>query len=248
MTKEHILNEIRKTAKDGKGLGINAFLAATGIKESDWRGKRWNSWENWGDVLVEAGYPRNDWMTAYEESYVFEALLQLTRRHGKYPTKVQMEHARHADSQFPSLQAIRHVGNKQTVIAKLREYCRSHAGWDDVAGTLSAMPLVEETPDAAEGEDPGLQKGYVYLARSGKYYKIGESGSVYQRLSTIVNALPEGGELIHHFETDDRKGIEGYWLNRFANKQTVRVNRVDGDWFELSKSDVAAFRRRKQFM
>jgi hypothetical protein len=42
MDKQHILNEIRRSAKDGKPLGIQAFVTATGIKEHDWRGKPWH--------------------------------------------------------------------------------------------------------------------------------------------------------------------------------------------------------------
>jgi len=60
--------------------------------------------------------------------------------------------------------------------------------------------------------------GFVYLIKSGRHYKIGR--------------------------TDDPSGIEAYWLRRFAAKRV----RPDGEWFALSASDVAAFRRRKTFM
>ncbi len=84
MDKQHIIDEIHRTAKDGKAIGQRLFFKETGIKVDDWRGKYW---ARWGDALVEAGYSENDWNTAHEEAYIFQSLLQLTRKLGKVPTK-----------------------------------------------------------------------------------------------------------------------------------------------------------------
>jgi hypothetical protein len=58
MDKQHILEEIKRTAREngGRPLGLDRFWKATGIKEFDWRGKHW---ENFGDAQEEAGFPRN---------------------------------------------------------------------------------------------------------------------------------------------------------------------------------------------
>jgi hypothetical protein len=53
MNKQHILDEISRTAKDNDGvpLGAARFEAETGIKVSDWRGR---FWARWGDAVREA--------------------------------------------------------------------------------------------------------------------------------------------------------------------------------------------------
>lgn len=75
--------------------------------------------------------------------------------------------------------------------------------------------------------------------RSGRYYKIGETNHVGRREYELAIQMPETLKLIHTITTDDPDGIEGYWHQRFASK------RKNGEWFDLAKEDVAAFRRRK---
>ena len=55
----------------------------------------------------------------------------------------------------------------------------------------------------------------------------------------ILDLIPEKLELIHKIKTDDPSGIERYWHHRFKEK------RKGGEWFDLSASDVKAFKRRK---
>jgi hypothetical protein len=51
----HIISEIRRlaVANGGHALGYQAFVSATGISATKWRGK---FWARWGDALKEASF------------------------------------------------------------------------------------------------------------------------------------------------------------------------------------------------
>ncbi len=119
------------------------------------------------------------------------------------------------------------------------DHCLTTPGFDDVAAICRPLADTVPTRQPEPEEDAETRFGYVYLARMGKYYKIGHTGSVGRREYELAIQLPEKLILVHSITTDDPPGIEAYWHNRFANK------RGNGEWFNLSARDVKAFRRRK---
>lgn len=75
--------------------------------------------------------------------------------------------------------------------------------------------------------------GYVYVLRSGNYYKIGKSKHANKRIAAIQTASPFKVVRLARIETLDMDALERYLHRKFADK------RVNGEWFELDDDDFA---------
>ncbi len=112
-------------------------------------------------------------------------------------------------------------------------------GLDDLAALCAPVLAGAEQGEAIATPAAPVQVGVVYMVKAGRFYKVGRSNAVGRRQCELAIQLPEKATLIHSIATDDPPGIEGYWHRRFADR------RRNGEWFELTAEDVAAFRRRK---
>jgi hypothetical protein len=157
---------------------------------------------------------------------------------GKLPTNSDLVFKSHNDSSFPTEKVFRRFGGKAELIKKLGGFCKGHNEYDSVADLCAAYvpPEIDRTEETV---DQSGQDGFVYLIKSGRFYKIGKTNSAGRREYELAIQLPEKATTIHVIRTDDPNGIETYWHNRFADK------RKNGEWFELSAADVAVFKRRK---
>jgi len=238
MDKQHIIDEIRRTttANDGEPLGWRRFLNETGIRVADWQGKYW---ARWSDAVVEAGFTPQKFQHTNDRSDALCKLAELTRKQGTFPTRWELDLVRRADSDFPNASSLLRPGGKAGLMEELSQYCQSHEGYEDVEAILRTTPIPASPQELPEVADSKLQYGYVYLILSARKYKIGFSKAALNRASVVSNLSPEGGEIIHLIRTDDPRGIEAYWHNRFADK------RGNGEWFALSAADVKAFKRWK---
>lgn len=132
---------------------------------------------------------------------------------------------------------IARVGNKNALARKIVDYCANRNDLVDIVEICS--PLSEKALKEISITEKQQVIGYVYLLKSGKYYKIGRSNAPGRREREIALHMPEESKMIHKISTDDPAGIEAYWHNRFAKK------RLNGEWFALSNEEMLAFRRRR---
>lgn len=194
--------------------------------------------ESTGARWREAGFPPNQLTEAYGPAELLDKYARLARELGRLPVKGDLRLKRRNDPDFPGDRTFDRLGTKAKLIAQLVEYCTSKPAYEDVAALCGQYASRgEKGPEGNQREE--IEIGEVYLMKSGRYYKIGKTVAIGRREREIALQLPEKATRIHVIRTDDPAGIEAYWHNRFDAK------RKNGEWFDLSQDDVAAFRRRK---
>jgi hypothetical protein len=243
VTKEQVLADIRRLAAEngGKAPGERKFTKETGIGRMEWFGRYWS---RWGDALVEAGFPANVFRVQKDDEEALRRIAAFIRTLGHYPVwgEFLIEHRR--DSAFPTSRIIKRLGNKRTLATRLIAYCETHGGMDEVKALCLPASLVPDAPTEDRTEDDESGWGFVYLFKSGRYYKLGMTVHVGQRERQFQIQLPDKPSLIHQIRTDDPRGIEAYWHNRFE----ARRIRPGAEFFKLTPEDLRAFKRRKGFM
>jgi hypothetical protein len=167
------------------------------------------------------------------------SLVSLIRELGRFPTNADFKLKSRRDSTFPSHNTFNRLGPKAERARRVIEYCNEKGTFDDVSALCG--PFADPSSRATTGADvSGLDVfGFVYLMRSGRYYKIGRSVCAEKRTYEVQLQLPEELRLVHKIKTDDPVGIEAYWHQRFSEK------RVNGEWFARTTQEIKAFRRRK---
>jgi Meiotically up-regulated gene 113 len=238
MDKQHILEEIRRTAaaNNGEPLGVARFFQETGIKETDWRGK---FWVRWGEALREAGFEPNQLQQAYPDGHLLEKIVSLIHELKHFPVRAELKMKAYTGGDFPSPNAFARLGSKRQIAEKILSYCDKHGGHEDVVALCTPIASKDVSRDRTDTSTTENGMGFVYLMKSGAHYKIGRSNAAGRREYEISIQMPEKLTTVHTISTDDPVGIEAYWHKRFE------ANRKNGEWFDLSAADVKAFRRRK---
>ena len=233
-TKQDIIKAIQETAKANGGvpLGIDRFTKETGF--TTWEiGKHW---PKFGDAQQDAGFDPNQKKTAHDEELLLNAFVALMREVGHFPTRGEMRVKRFSESDFPpDTVYYRRFGGKKALAVKIAEFAKEK-GYEDIVKIC--QPIIESADEEIEetGSDTAIV-GAVYLFKHGKYYKIGKTFDTIRRGNELRIQLPENLDLIHEIKTDDPSGVETYWHKRFEAK------RMNGEWFDLTTTDIKAFKR-----
>jgi hypothetical protein len=238
MDKAYILQEIKRTAEinGGTPLGWRRFFSETGIKQSDWIGIYW---ARWGDVIREAGLSPNQLKKAYATPELLDKFAQLALEVGRLPASTDVRLKARSDPEFPDDRTFDRLGSKAQLVSQLLEHCRNHHGYEEVVRLCEAYTPRKQPRESPRPESEESTIGFVYLIKSGRFYKIGRTNCTERRERELAIQLPERAATVHVIRTDDPSGIEAYWHKRFEAK------RKNGEWFELAAADVAAFKRRK---
>jgi hypothetical protein len=240
--KSYILDKIRRTAADngGKPLGVGRFRSETGIRRSDWLGVYW---ARWGDAVSEAGLSPNQLQRAYGSDELVKFYADLAKEIGHLPVNDEVKIKHRRDPGFPGWEPFSRLGSRLERIRTVAEYCKGNHGYEDVLSRCEEYLVCNSKtvePDHTISKESPL--GCVYLVKSGRYHKIGKTNSIGRREYELGLQLPERAKTVHVITTDDPGGIEAYWHKRFE------ARRKNGEWFELTREDIAAFKRRRKFM
>ena len=220
------------TTHGGKHIGEGVFKRETGISPYYWRGGLWRSWSAF---QADAGHTPNSPTQKIADEIILHRFAELALERNEIPTQADLKLKRKEDPTFPGADAFRRFGNRDVLLAKVTEYCE---------GNPQFLPVLQHLKQGFSSSlghrlESFQIKGFVYLLRSGKNYKLGRSNAVGQRLRELAIQLPQKPDTVHVIETDDPEGIEQYWHRRFADK------RQGGEWFLLSPDDVRAFKKRR---
>lgn len=245
-SREDIIAAIQQATEHdgGKPVGRMRFETLTGITRRSWQGMYW---ARWSDALRAAGFDPNPVNQRLDQDEALKQAAELVRGFGRLPGEEEIRVARRSDPTLMSHSALRSVGGRRDggLVTKLRELALNDPAYADLLGLLPE-PVAVNGDDAAQDVRPGLVAvtGQVYLVKMGKHYKIGRSNAAGRRTYELGIKMPERLTVVHVLDSDDPEGIEIYWQKRFEKQG----KRLEGEWFALTREDVAAFKRRGRFM
>lgn len=236
ITREDIINKIRKYAKkNNKTPSEIVFYELAGIGIYDLKKL---GWPYYGALVREAKLKPNKFdRTKYSREQLCKIFIEFMRELGKWPTRGDLDVKHYNDKNFPASATFYKKLNKIEGLAKsVMEFIEGKRNYDDIA-TICKSVFEKYSKQVTSPESADIMHGFVYLGKQHGRYKIGYTTDLNRRREDISLLGSEPIEWIHSIETDDMKGIEKYWHDRFASKW------MRGEWFKLAPSDIKSFKR-----
>lgn len=223
--RNRLLAQRSRKGEGGGAVGEDIFTRETGLSRYYFRGGHWRSWSAFQE---DAGHNPNTPTARIPDGILLERFARLALERNQIPTQADLRVKKHEDPSFPGVTAFRRWHGQDALLSKLAEYCE---GKDEFASVLLLLQRGIST-SLNQRLNSFHVKGFVYLLRSGKYFKLGRSNAVGRRLRELAIQLPQKPNIVHVIDTDDPEGIEQYWHRRFEDK------RQGGEWFALSADEI----------
>lgn len=240
LTKEEIIKELQKYAKEngGKTPGEQNFYKYVGIGIYDLQKRGWSKYR---ELVLEAGLVPNKFdKTKYSHKQLCEMFIETIRKNGKWPTRGELNVEHYNNSNLPdSSTYYNKLGLTRDLAQTILQYVKDKKGYEDVIVISNSVLEKHKNESVTSGEDE-IESGFIYLGLQHGDHKIGFAKNLDRRREDITLLGSEPMVWIHKIETDDMRGVERYWHNRFKSKW------LRGEWFKLNSADVKAFKRWKR--
>ena len=239
LTKEQILNEVRRYSKKngGKTPSEKKLFENTEVGIYD----RMRYWPNYGSLIKDAGLKPNKFdKTKYNHNQLCEIFIEVIRENSKWPTRCFLDVKHHNEPSFPDSSTFYNkLGLTKELAKTIIDFTEDKKNYDDIIKICNSI-INKYSERDKNVKDENLANGFVYLGKQHGVYKIGKINDTKRRRDDITLLGSEPFKLIHEIKTDDMNGIEKYWHNRFKSKHKR------GEWFNLSRADVSAFKHWKK--
>ena len=238
MTRDDAANIVRHLADRNEGkVSFRSFIHEAGISEHALRRAPW--FPGWNAFLEELGHGTNAFSKpSISDEDVASSVAKLILQFERWPTEDQFARAKKLDNTIPDVSVIRKSKRSGNLLAILSRYQLGNPRYETVR-SIASDEMKKRHQDPAGPTEVARVRGYVYMLESRRRYKIGHTNSPTRRHREVSVNVPDPTKLVHTIETDDPRGIEGYWHTRFCTKRITGT-----EWFNLDADDVRAFKRR----
>src|SRR5262245_38455623 len=122
----------------------------------------------------------------------------LCRELGRFPTLADVRVKSTYDDEFPSHTIFdRRLGRKADSGRKVAAYCSARPGYEGVLQICGLTSTTEVRSPNLETRPDTSRDGFVYLMKSGRFYKIGKTNHVGRRERELSIQLPEQAKRVH---------------------------------------------------